>query len=325
MKNSEIQKNKNGEINIALEQSESDCLYHYTGNSGLMGITSSNCFWVSRSDFLNDSQEIVYFKEILEATIKELEVSFDDIVNVRDQNGNLLKLIITETNKMLDKYSEIYMNYARQIFVLSLSENNDSLTLFSNYSNGDGYNIGLKREDFLNQLHIDYQQIIHLGQASKINYNREAQENIVFNDIYDEYESLIEILTSRVEHPTNEEINSELKKFFNLLSLKFFNYSIFFKHPTFYHEEEYRIIFLVDDKDARKVVKFRPYNSIIIPYIEIKLREYLPIKTITIGPKNNLDIAKNSVEVFLNYNPFQSKRIAESEISVIKSQIPLRY
>lgn len=98
---------------------------------------------------------------------------------------------------------------------------------------------------------------------------------------------------------------------------------MFFKHPTFYHEEEFRIAFMIDEQDEHRRIKFRPFNSIIIPYIEIKLKNKFPIEFITIGPKNNIDIAQKGVELFLSYSGY--KIDAPSKISIVKSEIPLRY
>lgn len=316
----QIQTNSAGKINLAIEQSTSSYLYHYTSNLGLMGIVKGNCFWVSRADFLNDSLEMSYFKDILQHIINEMEQSFNGFINKNDANGDLLKVILAQLKRALVKYPELYLNYAKQIFILSLSENGDSLTLFSNYSSGDGYNIGLKRDELIRSFDNEGKSIIQVG---KINYNREEQENIIINDIIDEYEYLVDILSKRTKPATEDEIRTELQKYFNLINYKFLNYSLYFKHPSFYHEEEYRIVFMIDEEDKDKQIRFRPYNSIIIPYIEVRHSSKLPIEFISIGPKNNLDIAKKGVELFLEYNGYRIE--PPSKLNIIKSQIPLRY
>jgi hypothetical protein len=316
MTDSELLLNVDGKISLSIEQSESNYLYHYTSNIGLMGIIEKNCLWVSRADFLNDSLEIAYLKEILHFIINEIENSFEGIVDKRDSTGSILKYIIAQLKSALKRYPNLYLQYAKQTFILSLSENNDSLTLFSNYSNGDGYNIGFNRED----LSIESGDIV---QAGKVRYNREDQENIIYNDIVDNYEFLIARLSNRSKPPEDSEISIEIRKYLNLINYKLLNYSMFFKHPTFYQEEEFRIVFMIDEQDEHRRINFRAFNSIIIPYIEIKLKSRFPIEFITIGPKNNLDIAQKGVELFLSYNGY--KIAPPPEVSILKSEIPLRY
>lgn len=230
MTESQILLNTDGKINIAIEQSESNYLYHYTSNTGLMGIVGSNCFWVSRADFLNDSLEIAYLKEILQFTISEIENSFDGILDKRDSNGSLLKLIISQLKSALNRYPDLYLHYAKQTFILSLSENNDSLTLFSNYSNGDGYNIGFKREELVRLIDQESGNIIQMG---KVNYNREYQENIIYNDIIDNYELLIDRLSNRSDPPAESEVSIELHRYFNLINYKLLNSLCFLNIPHF--------------------------------------------------------------------------------------------
>lgn len=80
---------------------------------------------------------------------------------------------------------------------------------------------------------------------------------------------------------------------------------------------------MIDESDKDKQIRFRPYNSIIIPYIEVRQNNKLPIEFITIGPKNNLDIAKKGVELFMEYNSYHVE--PPTKLNIIKSEIPLRY
>ena len=36
---------------------DASVLYHYTKSKGVNGILHSNCFWATKSDFLNDPKE----------------------------------------------------------------------------------------------------------------------------------------------------------------------------------------------------------------------------------------------------------------------------
>ena len=39
---------------------EASTLYHYTKCNGVNGILENNCFWATKSDFLNDPKEFSY-------------------------------------------------------------------------------------------------------------------------------------------------------------------------------------------------------------------------------------------------------------------------
>ncbi|BBH24141.1 hypothetical protein Back11_54860 [Paenibacillus baekrokdamisoli] len=100
----------------------------------------------------------------------------------------------------------------------------------------------------------------------------------------------------------------------------------FFKDPCFSHEEEYRVVFFQHDIDHNEAkynqkVLFREKSGIITPYIEVRpltSSKKLPIQSITIGPKNNVDNAQVGLEFLLIKQGYDS-------ISVERSRIPLRY
>ena len=83
-------------------------------------------------------------------------------------------------------------------------------------------------------------------------------------------------------------------------------------------------MFRVINKNIKKqIVKHRISNRVFIPYIELGLNSNrkegnLPIEKITIGPKNNLDIAEMGLRSFLESEGYY-------KIIIKKSKIPLRY
>ena len=51
---------------------EASTLYHYTKCNGVNGILENNCFWATKSDFLNDPKEFSYIEAIIRDICKEL-------------------------------------------------------------------------------------------------------------------------------------------------------------------------------------------------------------------------------------------------------------
>lgn len=120
-----------------------------------------------------------------------------------------------------------------------LSENPDSLTLWASYSQFVGYNIGLDTSALIQA--IKTQDIPYVD--GKVIYNQEKQEEIIYNEIkpvYDYLKSSGQIKAGKHFIESTNHLN------FILLM-----YSIFFKNPSFYPEEEYRIAFITDSSERQ--------------------------------------------------------------------------
>lgn len=80
---------------VKLEHAENgSILYHYTKSNGINGIINYNCFWATKSDFLNDPNEFSHIQGIIEDVCREniknpaLREQFlkDSIYAVREKN-----------------------------------------------------------------------------------------------------------------------------------------------------------------------------------------------------------------------------------------------
>ena len=57
---------------VKLKRAEnSSILYHYTKSNGINGIINHNCFWATKSDFLNDPNEFSYIRGIIEEVCRD--------------------------------------------------------------------------------------------------------------------------------------------------------------------------------------------------------------------------------------------------------------
>lgn len=72
--------------------------------------------------------------------------------------------------------------------------------------------------------------------------------------------------------------------------------------------------------DNQQQVQFRAQNGVIIPYIAIDFQAKLPINHVTIGPKNNVDIAKSGMEHYLRVKDYDME-----QVTINKSVAALRY
>ncbi|MCM0648650.1 DUF2971 domain-containing protein [Clostridium swellfunianum] len=276
-------------------------LYHYTSINGLMGILEEKSFRISQANFLNDSLEIKYIKECVRNTIEGMNI----------KNSELFDELCDYIGMAEHEFNWDPSFWANNAYILSLSENPDSLMLWSYYSKFDGYNLGI---DFYKLLHsCDRDRIINLH--GKVIYDEYEQSRRV----RDKINGILDIYNKYAACLPDGDLRTIRKHLIERFILKMGIYSLFFKHPSFKHEEEYR---LVSNIYLDLNPKFRNSNGVIIPYIQLPIEKgnFLPVKTITIGPKNNIDIAEKGVKNFI-----QSIGYNSSDIKVNKSKVPLRY
>ncbi len=265
------------------------CKYHYTTIKALRGIVENNNLWVSNAMFLNDKSEIKYAVRFIKKTIR--------------QNTSI-------ANKVID-IIENFINYivenSDQIFVLSTSSNKDSQLLWSNYSNMDGYCLGFDFSRDWEKLYIKTKN----GHKEKLDYKKCIRVDRVIYDVRKQKEFLKEPLQLINQH-FKENPEGQLTQFLHY----FFHVLMMFKDPKFRHEEEFRIVFVIPE--YKKYVQYYVTSGILIPYIEVNFEDRIPLESIKIGPRNDIDVARASIESFLKCKGF-------ADVEVTKSDIPLRF
>ncbi|MGP1541307.1 DUF2971 domain-containing protein [Peptostreptococcus stomatis] len=276
-------------------------LYHYTSVEGIFGILNNNKIWATNMFFLNDISEFKYtfdlFEQFFLNKIKNEEIK----------------------NSLIERFKGYFKaSYDRlPVYVISFSTNEDNLLLWSEFTEKMGYNIGFKIKKLYDTIDSEYK------------YNNE-----VIYDIEEQKRRLKESLesflkknfTSKTNHSDLSFLENlegdKLKKTLDMLALEMsyicIVHSIFFKQSIFNQEQEYRICFLIPNENYNKEnIQFRLKEDVIFPYIEIDFDILNSLESITIGPKNNIDIAKMGLEIYC--------RNKEIDPKILKSNIPLRY
>lgn len=296
-------------------------LYHYTSIYSLKGIIENKELWVTGIDYLNDSKERKYIIEYLEFVINKLkEIDNNGIVECLKYVLWGIRLFfkeeLSETDGIYDEIrSYVNNNLIRRLndsYVLSLSKNNDSLTLWGNYSNNEGYNIGFEKnsliDTFINSDSSENWIPLH-GEVlyKSINYDKDIKSNEIIIEIQEYYNKCIKYNVSK------EKIICGLIG--NMIYI-----GLFIKQKEFMNEEEYRVVFLREnyfEKGFR--TEFRIKDSSVIPFIKVPFNER-DIKSIKIGPNNRSDITEKGLKALLKEKGFNLE-----EIEINKSNIPLRY
>ena len=101
---------------VKLTQAEpGSILYHYTKSNGINGIVNHNCFWATKSDFLNDPDEFSYITRIIEAVCEE---------NIKKESQKKMFL-----RDVLEEAVFLAGGKNKEYFVLSFSNCRDSITM----------------------------------------------------------------------------------------------------------------------------------------------------------------------------------------------------
>ena len=147
---------------VKLKRAEnSSILYHYTKSNGINGIINHNCFWATKSDFLNDPNEFSYIQGIIE------EVCRDTIKSPALKEMFLADSIYTKHEK------------PREYFVLSFSKCRDSITMWSEFGSKTGYNIGFRSDEIIARI----EEAAEIAYHGLVVYNPRRQRQLIQRNI----------------------------------------------------------------------------------------------------------------------------------------------
>lgn len=285
-------------------------LYHYTSAAGLEGICTKNEFWATEYHFLNDSTEFQIgtevFCEVLSKNITDSDISSTLISNLRAEMTRL------ETPGELGQKIAYSGKY-----VISFCLDNDSILMWSEYSDFMGY---CMKFDFTKLLNSFSDKLLFHG---RVIYNHKKQIQCIektINDCFfiDEHYGYLNNWTD-----FNKLTPDQLNEFMLHSSVICIAYNMFFKKEYFSGEHEYRFVFdcihdggLVSAKDSDKQY-FRIKDETLIPYVKKSISSLNSLESVLVGPKNKSDIAVKGLEYF-----FRNLKI---NVNVAKSEMPLRY
>ncbi|MDO5389999.1 MAG: DUF2971 domain-containing protein [Eubacteriales bacterium] len=293
---------------------EGEKIYHYTNLSSLKGIVTEHSFWVTKSDFLNDKNEFRYAYKVTKKVCEKLVPNESN----RTLLQKMLKAKVAELNTLVED------QVMSGCYVLSFSKGYDSLLLWTEFAKSQGY-----------CMEFDYSQLrsgIHkkMKMDGYVIYNRKEQCTLVENTflrVLKRKDDSRRVLRKKLFSETEIVTEEELEQFVSEFALCSFLYSMFFKKECFQEEQEYRFVFWAfHEENGMEIVPeltpihFRERAQTLIPYIEVGYahnKGQNPIRAITVGPKNNSDLAVKGIRYFL--------RNEKINIPVCESKIPLRY
>ncbi|MCR4902565.1 MAG: DUF2971 domain-containing protein [Butyrivibrio sp.] len=282
---------------MALETAADDCrLYHYTQCSSMKGIVAGKCMYATDSSFLNDINEVEYILSIADIVIGEV---------VKPEWRTLLRRQIHKTMQEMRK---------ADYYVISFSTDPDSITLWSEFGNQTGYNIGFNAGELIKRIEKEREIFCH----GYVIYDYETQKEIISSLLFKRIPSKIgknfeDIMNSKILHGDCKEFDELCKRFRSIVSI----YALFFKQQEFEAEREYRIVFRNCKYDE---LMFRERDGFLMPFIKVGHinEELMPITSITVAPKNHVDLARKGAEKYLEHMGYKNP-------TVYLSKLKLRY
>ena len=273
-------------------------LYHYTKRRSLKNILQTETLFATKSSFLNDTNEMEYIMYVATEVIKS-EIPQEDWQN----------LLLRQVVNTMDECKR------DDTFVLSFSCDRDSITLWSEFGDQTGYNVAFDGQQLIDRIRKRQDIYCH----GRVIYSLEQQKALIRHLLLEEFPSRTgmsfpELMENEVRSTGDTEafrsLRRRLRKALNI-------YAMFFKQEEFAAENEYRIVFRNPDRSR---IQFREKEGFLLPYIDIDLAqkgELMPISSVTVAPKNHVDLARKGMVQYLEHLGYA--------VPVELSRLKLRY
>jgi hypothetical protein len=281
-------------------------LFHYTDSNGLLGILSSEVFWATNIEYLNDSSELAYCIALIRDRLERTKIAVS-----RNALSPISQLFVA-AQKNFNPFHDL------TVYVSCFCEEGDLLSQWRGYGHaGGGYAIGIQPR-YGNAAPDDVPRIV----LRKVFYELKDQEQLI-----DESISQLEALWTHVTSKTNDQptLMEAQKKILSFFRQEVGDYIWCFKNPAFREEREWRFSYITGAKDPKKrPVKFRPGPGSINPYVELDLfklldseAQALQVCEVICGPTLHPHRSVEAVKHLLNVHAYDT-------VDVRASSVPLR-
>ncbi len=310
-----------------MKENNSEEVFHYTTNAGLLGILDSQCLWATHYKFLNDTSELSLFKDKLVSFLLEKALDDDDYVDgvLKSLEGYhdlpsdpFLKEQVAHNNLVSKvKYLVEYLStdlpnlLKLEVYLASFSivnrkdyeYENGLLSQWRGYSQDGGYAIVFDKRKLVNLIDIEVKQeketIIPI-------FGNVLYSNEDFKEFFSEQLSIIYDFLIKFDDKDKKIKPGNVFKAFT-------ECSILYKHQGFLEENEFRIGIILTGS-SEKERKFRSQAGNNRPYIELFkiLGKALPINRIIVGPHRHSDTCAEELRI----------RLRKTNISISISETP---
>lgn len=253
-------------------------LYHYTTNSGFLGIVQSKELWASDLRFLNDSREIRHGLELIGAAFDRGMQSLADSRKAR---------LVSEVESLLEGFNEV------AAFAVSLAVDGDQLGQWRAYGGRGGYALGLWSYS-LKTIEKRTQCIL-----APVIYDKAEQQRFA-----EMFAAEVEEAFFRADTPGSHSIGVDVDVY--MLRFSIIQMAALMKDRSFREECEWRL--LAPTLYAHQI-RLRPSSWGIVPYIGIPLGDdSLDSAEVIVGPCPHPELAKNAIALGLGIQLFDNAR-----------------
>jgi hypothetical protein len=260
-------------LNEVLSRSRDKPLYHYTSQSGLLGIIGKREIWATHTQYLNDRRE---YKHALELVVDEI----DELLTTADQQS---RSVLQEMRNGLPGIESM------NVCVCSFSEERDSVSQWRAYGSGtSGFAIGFPG-DFLAAAVKKKQWYL-----ARCIYDPPEQRALIRSLVEEVFEQNVERESAVETEEGCVPLGGNLCAYLN-------RYAPILKDRSFSEEREWRIISR-PLMCSSELFDFREGRSLLIPYYRFPLADKeltFRVHEVVVGPTPDEQRSKMSVKSFL--------------------------
>lgn len=276
-----------------IQDIDTNNVYHYTSKDGLLEILKGGKLHFSHLAFVNDKLELL---DIFQ-NLKDME---RDIIEIA--NNSLNKTKRSELEPIIQNMLEDILNFKTFlggeraiVFTLSFCRNEDSLCMWSNYTNKLGYNILVDMREMKNSIKNCISRKNIILNYRNIIYDTNKKKQILrelFKDFFNEFISICKGNCNECR----AKLETLRLSLLNIIIL----YAPFFKRNILKQEEEIRFSLTVDTSILKEYIRFKESNGINVPYFNLGGDFSNCYKKIKIGPLAK-EFNEQSLFLYLKY------------------------
>lgn len=289
--------------------SNDSSLYHYTSACGLKGLLDGE-IWMTESHFLNDRSEFGVASEAMA-----------ELLRARMIDQSKCEAVISRFRKEADALTSFDTLQSggslSGFYVMSLCIEPDSSLLWSEFTEFEGYSLEVGLGDLVSGLPCN--SFWHGAVVYDSSEHQTLIEHAIKHDLFAE-DQFPEITGwESFDALTLNELIPAIQH----LSMIALMFNMFFKNECFAGENEYRVVVSAIHEggivrpDELTPTDFRVRDGVLSPFIRVPFNAANAIKSITVGPLVNSEIAAQGLRYYLS-----SKHI---DADIKRSSIPLRF
>lgn len=265
-------------------------LYHYTDAAGLLGMLGrpglSPEIWLSQIQYMNDSKEWWHAYELFRMAVYRLRSHSHPLVNKLAENA-------WAHCGPPSVHTPVWGGFQRT-FVFSLSEKKDLLSQWRAYAPDGGYSIGFCRQALEELAGFNGFSLVKcLYDDSEKDELMDRMVQSVVSDV------MSHVVSEQVRALGLDEDQAVIATGWTRLQREVGDFARYFKHQTFYEEQEWRLVGQVPAGGTDPRERWRTRGSIILPYCALNVSSPelgFPIESVTVGPGVDFMLAQHSIE-----------------------------